>query len=107
MKKSQIYDKYGYDFEEYKVETEDGYILGLFRVNSRKISTKPKPPILLTHGLMSSAESFMFAGPKKSLSYLLADANYDVWMANGRGSMHSRKHRTLNPDTDVNFWTFR
>lgn len=87
--------------------TEDGYILALYRINSKSGTDQRKEPVLLDHGLMSSSESWIFAGPKKAMAYLLADANYDVWLANSRGSMHSRKHERFNPDRDNKYWAFR
>lgn len=55
---------------------------------------------------MGSAENFIIGGPTKALTYVLADKGYDVWLCNARGTWHSRKHRTLNPDTEPKFWRF-
>ena len=34
----------------------------------------------------------------------MADAGYDVWVANTRGNKHSRQHTILNSDVDVAYW---
>jgi len=38
------------------------------------------------------------------LPYILADAGYDVWMNSIRGCKYGDTHRTLNPETDDEFW---
>lgn len=38
-------------------------------------------------------------------AYLLADAGYDVWMGNARGTEMSRDHVKLNPDSSK-YWDF-
>lgn len=112
--------KHNYPVSIHTVYTEDGYLLTMHRI--------PKPghqPILLVHGIFSSSMSFVILGPKKSLgnkflenssffyilfpflpqAFLLADAGYDVWLANTRGNTYSRKHNKLDAKDD-NFWKF-
>lgn len=38
--------------------------------------------------------------------FILADKGYDVWMANARGSIYSRKHTNLTTNTNK-YWRFR
>ncbi|KAJ8922166.1 hypothetical protein NQ315_004101 [Exocentrus adspersus] len=102
---TQLISKYGYPVEIHEVETEDGYLLDLFRIPYGREESNGTP-VIINHGLMGSAENFIVMGPNKSLAYMLADHGYDVWLCNARGSMHSRKHKTLNPDTDAEFWKF-
>lgn len=83
--------------------------MGVFRIphGQKEINNNyQKIPVLLVHGLLGSAENWMYLGPNRSLSYLLADNGYDVWMLNCRGTMHSRKHRSLDPNGNNKFWHF-
>lgn len=100
---------HGYPVEEYKVTTADGYILTLFRipygVKNSTTDDDRKPPVFVQHGLMSSAMDFLVTGPDRALGFILADAGYDVWLGNTRGSTYSRQHRDLSPD-QKKFWEF-
>ncbi|XP_050300262.1 lipase 3-like [Anthonomus grandis grandis] len=107
---TNVVESFGYPTEVHEVETEDGYLLNVFRVPYGQKSEAKQPneyPVIINHGLMGSAENFIIGGPKKALPYVLADHGYDVWLCNARGTHHSRKHRTLDPDKDMaKFWRF-
>ncbi|XP_023946662.1 lipase 1-like [Bicyclus anynana] len=92
--------KYGHPATHYDVVTEDGYILTLYRLHGRS-----GIPVLLTHGLFDSSDTWMIRG-NTSLAITLANNGFDVWLANSRGNRYSRRHKTLNPDTDPAFWQF-
>lgn len=124
----------GYPVEEHEVVTDDGYILTLFRIPFGKKSPqteKPRPPVLLAHALLESSNSYIALGPDNSLgnksfefpnaqlkliykiiflakAYLLADAGYDVWLGNPRGTKPSRRHVRLKPTGwwQKEFWSF-
>ncbi|XP_049881144.1 lipase 3-like [Pectinophora gossypiella] len=89
---SQLVNKYGYDFEEHFVTTQDGYILALHRIPGKGL------PVLLVHGILLSSDDFVVAGPRSALAYYLASQGYDVWLANARGNKHSKRHVTLSPN---------
>ena len=44
-------------------------------------------------------------GPENSPAFYLVNQGYDVWINNFRGNIYSRRHITLDPETDE-FWSF-
>jgi len=93
----------GFKAEEYKVVTEDGYILTIHRIV--RDNGPDKPVVFLQHGLLSSSADWVLGDRNKSLGFILADSGYDVWLGNFRGNTYSRGHVTLNPDEEP-FWRF-
>lgn len=99
----------GYPWTQHTAFTHDGYHLGLFRIpNPGKLDHAPrpsstadaghqiyisigKPPVLLQHGLLDSATSFVISSKTASLGYILYDAGYDVFLCNHRGNKYSQK----------------
>ena len=103
---TQLIQTKGYPCEEHKVITNDGYILGIFRIPHGRNSTISGRPVLLQHGLLDSATTWVMNFPEQSLSFILADTGYDVWLGNMRGNYYSRAHVKYNPDRDEEFWNF-
>ncbi|CAH2255156.1 jg7245 [Pararge aegeria aegeria] len=91
---------YGYQTEKYDVQTEDGYLLGLFRIPGER-----GLPTLLMHGLMDTSDTWLIRG-NTSLGVTLACEGYDLWFGNIRGNRYSRRHVKLNPDIDTSFWDY-
>lgn len=85
----------GLDFKEHTVITDDGYILKVFRIGNNEGA----PVVFFQHGLFSSAETWL-VGKELSPAYLAAQAGYDVWLGNNRGTYYSRNHESLDPDKD-------
>ncbi|XP_050248925.1 triacylglycerol lipase 2-like [Quercus robur] len=95
----------GYVCEEHKVTTKDGYILGVQRIPvGRTNKTKAnRPPILLQHGLLGDAATWLLNSPNKSFAFILADNGFDVWLGNNRGTVSSRGHTSLSAN-DPAYW---
>ncbi|XP_053678646.1 lipase 1-like [Anopheles nili] len=114
-----------YPIEKHVLTTSDGYILKLHRIpdpvqfRSTEQAADPdeeqllrfgpkktfRGTVLLVPGLFSTAADFVVTGPENGLAFVLADAGYDVWLANVRGSRFSRKNIRLNV-AQSEFWDF-
>ncbi|CAH0547936.1 unnamed protein product [Brassicogethes aeneus] len=101
----EFFIEYGYPIETHSVVTEDGYLIGVHRVPARGNPNPNLDPVILMHGLFTSAENWIYAGRNSSLPCLLADLGYDVWMPNARGTQYSDKHKWLKR-SDSDFWKF-
>lgn len=103
--------KAGFEFEEHKVVTDDGYILSVWRI-PRKIKEDPtirKKPIVLQHGLLDDSWTFFALNSTDCLPFILAKHGYDIWLPNSRGNMFSSEH--INPEYDSSalrskYWNF-
>ncbi|RZB40241.1 uncharacterized protein BDFB_003922, partial [Asbolus verrucosus] len=87
----------GYPLIEYKVPTQDGYILKMFRIPSDNVRNPnaKNHPVYLQHGLVATCANF--------LAFVLADAGYDVWLGNYRGTQYSEGHVNITV-YDQKFW---
>jgi len=93
---------YNYESESHDVMTKDGFILTMHRIPP-KSGVSSKGAVLLGHGLMAASSCWVLNDKSRSLAFVLADAGYDVWMTNNRGTTYSREHKTLKP-SDSDFW---
>lgn len=101
--------KFGYNVEVHKVTTEDGYILEVDRIPQPPSGSAEngRPAVLLVHGILANAVSWVANLPSESPGFLLSDAGYDVWLINCRGVPESNFHQTLTTkDPEFWKWTF-
>lgn len=54
---------------------------------------------------MDSCAGICCDGPN-SMAFFFADAGFDVWMNNSRGTRFSRQHKYLDPDVDKEYWNY-
>ena len=121
----------GLDIEEFKVQTEDGFIITLWHVynplefkpmsdaeraargpdiftgagpsGTRKSNQKPKFPILMIHGLLQSAGAYC-TNDDDSLAFYLCKQGYDVWLGNNRCGF--KPEHTLLSYGDPRMWAW-
>jgi len=103
---TQIIQRWGYPVENYRVTTDDGYILQIQRI-PHGVSETPSngKVVFLQHGLFSSSFDFVNNLPAQSLGFILADLGYDVWLGNNRGNTYAREHVKWTT-ADKEFWQF-
>ncbi|XP_067946055.1 gastric triacylglycerol lipase-like [Watersipora subatra] len=108
MKFCQISVYHGYACEEYlhEVVTKDGFLLTMHRITGRKKKLiSDRRPVFLQHGLLCDSTSWILNLPNQTLPFLIADAGFDVWLANSRGNTYSMAHQTLKPHQEE-FWAW-
>jgi lysosomal acid lipase/cholesteryl ester hydrolase len=94
----------GLSLKTHKTVTEDGYEIILHNCCLSQTTPKKRPPVLLVHGLMQDAESFLCGGSTSLVSHLV-NAGYDVWIGNNRGTKYSSNHLKFNRD-HIDYWNY-
>ena len=108
----EICEENGFDYEEHKVTTDDGYILTVYRIPGLKTESEEqknttKPPVLMQHGILDSAYCWIVNYADVAPAFVAARAGYDVWLGNSRGNTYSRAHEEYDPDrNEKKFWNF-
>ncbi|GAA5987020.1 hypothetical protein JCM10908_000994 [Rhodotorula pacifica] len=100
----------GFDVIEQTVETKDGYLLKVFKVECLRKQAKVHSdgrkgfPVLIQHGLFQSCGSFI-TSEERSLAFWLAEhGDYQVYLGNNRG-VFDMGHSWLKR-SDPRFWDY-
>ena len=104
----EVMEWYNYDWEPVKVTTEDGFILTAFHItgNGKELFKPTMPPVLIMHGDFGDGTDWFDAYNGNDIQPMhlkLADAGYDVYIGNNRGTEYSQEHVSLTPD-QAEFW---
>eukprot|EP01132_Coremiostelium_polycephalum_P002495 gene2495-3087_t len=110
---SQLIQARGYPEEDHTATTPDGYILSLQRIPAGRYQNNPnpygpngRPVVLLQHGVEDIGTTWvMQENVYQSLGFILADAGFDVWINNVRGTTYSNSNTHLDPNLQP-FWQF-
>jgi lysosomal acid lipase/cholesteryl ester hydrolase len=116
--------------EVHNITTNDGYILKAHRIpySNQSADAPGKIPVFLMHGIFASSAQWFWQPAERALGqleyfdrilrlnidnyssffqvFMLADAGFDVWIGNARGTSYSSAHKTLSTKCSQ-FWDFR
>lgn len=102
----QVNGALSYPCEHRTTRTADGFLLDVIRIPPK---TRGAPPVILQHGLLDSAITWVANYfPHQNLGCILHDLGYDVWMPNSRGNHYSMNNTNYAPYTsrqpDTAYW---
>ncbi|GAA5840859.1 hypothetical protein JCM5353_001996 [Sporobolomyces roseus] len=101
--RAQYYAEYfGYECEDLEVETEDGFVLRLHHLISKK-HEKRGHPVILQHGILSNSVTYM-VNEERSLAFWLVEQGYDVYLSNIRTNF-KMPHRHFSR-SDPRYWAW-
>lgn len=101
----EVINESGYRGDFYSIETDDGYIVGVHRIQSKSSMNSTRYPVFIMHGFLTTPISFLITGIENSLPFILADNGYDVFLGSRRGTKFSTSHRNLSVESKE-FWNF-
>ncbi|CAL2045946.1 unnamed protein product [Caenorhabditis brenneri] len=101
---------YGYPVERHYVTTDDGYTSEVQRIpygrDDRTIDgCSKRPAVFFMHGLFATSYEYLFNLPSQSPAFVFADAGFDVWLGNVRGTEYGLNHTRFHP-SEPSFWNF-
>lgn len=98
-------NKLNLNLEEISVVTEDNYVNTIWCLTSKDEFNRNGKSIILQHGLLDSAFSWLIL-EEKSIAKLLCDEGYKVYLPNMRGNQFSKSHLDYDSSLISDFWNF-
>lgn len=96
----------GLDLEEAQVVTKDRYVNTVWIIKSKNESIRNGKSIILQHGLLDGAWTWLILG-EKSLAYKLAEEyGYIVYLPYVRGTQFSKSHLDYDTKLNSDYWDF-
>lgn len=93
------------NLEEIQVVTEDRYVNTIWALTSKDENNRNGKSILIQHGLLDSSFTWLILA-EKSITKLLCDEGYKVYLPNMRGNQFSKSHLDYDSTLNSDFWDF-
>ena len=97
--------KLNLNLEEATVTTDDRYVNSLWRLTSKNQSNRNGKSVILQHGLLDGAFSFLILA-EDSLPKKLCEEGYTVYLPYIRGTQFSRSHLDYDSSLTSKYWDF-
>eukprot|EP00347_Sterkiella_histriomuscorum_P006181 403353751 len=95
----QMITKSGFQYQDFEVETEDGYIINMNRINNKEAFKV----VYFQHGVMDNSFTWVVHGPSDSVAYQAHEEGYDVFLGNFRGIYPRKLAPWKDPST---YWDY-
>ncbi len=93
------------NLEEIQVITEDRYVNTIWALTSKDESNRNGKSIIIQHGLLDTGFTWLIL-QEKSITKLLCDEGYKVYLPHMRGSQFSKSHLDFNTEINSKYWDF-
>ena len=91
--------------EEIQLTTDDRYINTIWALTSKDANNRNGKSIIIQHGLLDTSFTWLILA-EKSITKLLCDEGYKVYLPNIRGNQFSRSHLDYDSGLNSKYWDF-
>ena len=93
------------NLEEIQVVTQDRYVNTIWALTSKDENNRNGKSIIIQHGLLDTGFTWLIL-QEKSITKLLCDEGYKVYLPHMRGSQFSKSHLDYNTNLESKYWDF-